>query len=38
VFLVDIENVGAWVLKFRKTGVIINNRYDIPFKPRAGIV
>jgi hypothetical protein len=30
VFLVDIENVGAWVLKFRKTGVIINNRYGIP--------
>jgi hypothetical protein len=25
-FLIDIENTGAWVVKFRKTGVIVNNR------------
>lgn len=28
VFLVDIEGVGAWVVKFRKSGVIINNRCE----------
>lgn len=26
VFLIEIENVGGWILKFRKSGVIVNNR------------
>lgn len=30
VFLIEIENVGGWILKFRKSGVIINNRSSIP--------
>jgi hypothetical protein len=28
VFLLEIEGVGGWFLKFRKTGVIVNNRYQ----------
>lgn len=27
VFSIEIESVGCWIVKFRKTGVIVNNRY-----------
>jgi len=27
VFSIEIESVGCWIVKFRKTGVIVNNRF-----------
>jgi len=26
VFSIEIESVGCWIVKFRKSGVLVNNR------------